>query len=47
MGALFTFWWHIWKERNGRIFENQELFIPQLAAVLQEEIELFSRAHPV
>jgi hypothetical protein len=47
MCVLFIFWWHIWKERNSRIFENQELFIPQLAAVLQEEIELFSRAHPV
>jgi hypothetical protein len=23
-GIVCYFWWHIWKERNKRIFENEE-----------------------
>jgi hypothetical protein len=25
LGALFSFWWMIWKEQNRRIFQNKEL----------------------
>jgi hypothetical protein len=44
LGYLFRFWWHIWKERNWRIFDNEEQSIPQLASRLQDDIALFSNA---
>jgi hypothetical protein len=25
VGWLFMFWWHIWKERNRKIFDNKEI----------------------
>jgi hypothetical protein len=30
-GAIFLFWWQIWKERNGCIFEQQESSSLQVA----------------
>jgi hypothetical protein len=47
LGILFTFWWHIWKETNRRFFDNKEQSIPRLAAVLQEKVALYTRAHSV
>jgi hypothetical protein len=40
MGALFTFWWWVWKERNGRIFEGKERSAMQLAQIIQDEVRL-------
>lgn len=41
IGVLLTFWWHLWKERNRRIFENQETSHVQLANLVVDEIKLF------
>jgi hypothetical protein len=30
LGLLVAFGWHIWKERNRRIFDNKELYVPRL-----------------
>jgi hypothetical protein len=44
MGILITFWWHLWKERNRRIFDNIEQSAPQLACTIQDELSLLHRA---
>jgi hypothetical protein len=31
---LFFFWWHVWKERNRRIFDNKERLVPSVANLL-------------
>jgi hypothetical protein len=38
-------WWQVWKERNRRIFEEKELSIPQLSAILNDQIHLFQAAN--
>jgi hypothetical protein len=44
LGVLFSFWWHLWKERNRQIFENKECSVPQLASMFREEIYLLRLA---
>jgi hypothetical protein len=44
LGFLFYFWWHLWKERNRRIFDKKENSIPSLSGILQEDIAIYSRA---
>jgi hypothetical protein len=44
LDILFFFWWCLWKERNRRIFEDKESSVPQLSAILRQEISLFSQA---
>jgi hypothetical protein len=38
MGILSTFWWVIWKERNGRVFEGKEVPAHGLAIQIQDLI---------
>jgi hypothetical protein len=40
LGIIFTFWWQIWKERNRRIFESQELSVQQLSILIVDEIHI-------
>jgi hypothetical protein len=40
LGILFCFWWQLWKERNRRIFQNAELSVNQVAAIIQRELTL-------
>jgi hypothetical protein len=44
LGLLFMFWWNVWKERNRRIFQNQEMSVPSLLVLLQENVSVFYRA---
>jgi hypothetical protein len=44
LGLVFFIWWNLWKERNRRTFETKEKSIPQLAALVLEEITNFSQA---
>jgi hypothetical protein len=44
LGIVFTFWWNVWKERNRRIFDNEERYVPQLSRFLEEELIIYSRA---
>jgi hypothetical protein len=44
VGYLFFFWWHVWKERNTRIFKNKEQSVPRVANLLLQEIQLVSEA---
>jgi hypothetical protein len=45
LGALFSFWWHMCKECNRRIFDAKECSVPQLASLLKEERSLLGLAH--
>jgi hypothetical protein len=47
LGILVSFWWHLWKERNRRIFDSKEQYVPQLADAIQGEIDLFHRANSI
>jgi hypothetical protein len=40
MGALLTTWWHIWLERNRRIFHQRSLPPIQVAYSIMENIDL-------
>jgi hypothetical protein len=44
VGYLFKFWWHIWKERNHRIFDSKEKPVLKLWSLLQDEITSFTSA---
>jgi hypothetical protein len=44
LGLLFFIWWNLWKERNRRIFENEKKSVPQLVALIREEISWYNRA---
>jgi hypothetical protein len=44
LGIVFMFWWNVWKERNRRIFDNEERYVPQLSRFLEEELIIYSRA---
>lgn len=43
IGSLFYFWWNLWKERNRRIFNNQEKSVPQLASLILQDVQQFAR----
>jgi hypothetical protein len=43
LGNMF-FWWHVWKERNSKIFDNKELSVPSVANLLMQDILMFSVA---
>lgn len=43
LGALFTFWWQIWLERNSRIFDNRETSYRQVASKVLDQFN-FCRA---
>jgi hypothetical protein len=45
LGILITFSWMVWKERNRRIFEAQELSAQTLACLIQDYIAFQSRAY--
>ena len=36
--------WNVWKERNGRIFEQKYLLAQQVASKTKENLEEFKRA---
>lgn len=38
IGALLTTWWHVWLERNRRIFKNQSQSELQVAFLVKENI---------
>jgi hypothetical protein len=38
LGALFIFWWWVWKERNNRIFRNEEVPAQRLGHLILAEI---------
>lgn len=40
LGVLFSFWWQIWKERNRRIFNNDQQPGNHVADIIQEELAL-------
>jgi hypothetical protein len=42
LGALFSFWWMIWREQNRRIFQHKELSPLQLSTHILDEIKLIS-----
>jgi hypothetical protein len=44
LGNMFFFWWHVWKERNSKIFDNKELSVPSVANLLMQDIHMFSVA---
>jgi hypothetical protein len=44
MGILITFWWHLWKERNRRIFDRKEQSVPHLAFYIHDELRLLHNA---
>lgn len=40
VGALLTTWWHVWLERNHRIFNQQSQTELQVAHLIKENIDL-------
>jgi hypothetical protein len=44
LGILFIFWWHVWKEINGRVFNNSELSVQQRASLIHQQMTLFNLA---
>jgi hypothetical protein len=46
-GAIFLFWWHIWKERNAHIFHHQESSFLHVAAQIKVPAREFARVFPV
>jgi hypothetical protein len=44
LGNLLSFWGQVWKERNGRVFEDKELSILRVAAPLWDQIVALSLA---
>jgi hypothetical protein len=40
LGIFFTFWWMVWKERNMRIFEQEQPSHQALARLIQDSISL-------
>lgn len=40
LGILFSFWWHIWKERNRRIFNNDQQPCGRIVEIIQEELAM-------
>jgi hypothetical protein len=44
LGILFYFWWHVWRERNRRVFDGIECSVPQLTSSLQDVIAFYAAA---
>lgn len=44
MGVLFSFWWELWKERNRRIFDNNDRSPAAVATVTLEAIKMINFA---
>jgi hypothetical protein len=44
LGILFTFWWQIWKERNGRIFQGEEHPVSRVTALIHDQIQALALA---
>jgi hypothetical protein len=44
LGLLFSFWWHIWKERNRRIFKGCDQSTLQVSLLLQDQLHAFRKA---
>jgi hypothetical protein len=44
LGIPFYFWWHVWKERNRRVFDGIESSVPQLFSSMQDVNGLFDAA---
>jgi hypothetical protein len=47
LGILVLFWWHLWKERNRRIFDSKEQSLLEMADAIQSEIDMFHRAKSI
>jgi hypothetical protein len=43
-GVVFLFWWHVWKERNRRIFEGKESSFLQVANLAAENYRMLKNA---
>ena len=43
-GILIYFWWNIWKERNRRIFQQQNLQLIQVASLCKDDITQYCLA---
>lgn len=44
LGILFYCWWHLWKERNRRIFEGEELPPHRLTDLIHQDIANYNTA---
>jgi hypothetical protein len=44
LGLLLAFWWQVWKERNRRIFVDQEHSTLQVFLLLQDRLNSFRKA---
>jgi hypothetical protein len=44
VGILFTFWRQLWKERNQRIFVDEELSVSRVASLIQDRVQALSSA---
>jgi hypothetical protein len=45
-GVILCFWWHVWKERNNRIFEDKECSFLQIVEQTKNAITAYSKALP-
>ena len=43
-GTIIYFWWNIWKERNRRIFQQQNLQPIQVASLCKDDITQYCLA---
>jgi hypothetical protein len=40
-GTMLLFWWQVWKERNRRVFENNESSFLQVAGLVKSSVKEF------